>query len=344
MQPSLLYGALAALILWIGSPGHAWADTVETALMPGQVIEGHAKWEDDCTKCHKRFDKAAQSTLCLDCHKDVRTDVERQKGFHGRFKDQRPCKECHTEHKGRTENIAPISDRTFDHEHTAWSAELARFVADGRVDYARWGNQGRPGLTAYLATVASVGPDDYAAMTREQRLAFWINAYNAYMVKQVLDHYPLESVRSIGLLPFAAFKDSFIPMERLRGSKLSLDDIEHTILRGLFKDPRVHYAVNCASIGCPNLRTEAFTGTKLDAQLDAAARAYVNHSRGLSIGPNGVIVSSIYRWFKADFGGEDTGVLAHLHKYAGPALAQKLETIRSIDGYSYDWGLNDLRH
>ena len=118
MQPSLLYGALAALILWIGSPGHAWADTVETALMPGQVIEGHAKWEDDCTKCHKRFDKAAQSTLCLDCHKDVRTDVERQKGFHGRFKDQRPCKECHTEHKGRTENIAPISDRTFDHEQT----------------------------------------------------------------------------------------------------------------------------------------------------------------------------------------------------------------------------------
>lgn len=94
------------------------ADTVETALMPGQVIEGHAKWEQDCTKCHKRFDKAAQTTLCLDCHKEVRKDVEQKQGFHGRFKEQRECKECHTEHKGRTENIAPITDQTFDHERT----------------------------------------------------------------------------------------------------------------------------------------------------------------------------------------------------------------------------------
>ena len=95
-----------------------WADNVETALMPGQVIEGHAKWEEDCTKCHKRFDKAAQNTLCQDCHKDVRKDVEQKQGSHGRFKEQRDCKECHTDHKGRTENIAPITEQTFDHERT----------------------------------------------------------------------------------------------------------------------------------------------------------------------------------------------------------------------------------
>ena len=76
----------------------ALADNVETALMPGQVIEGHAKWEEDCTKCHKRFDKAAQNTLCQDCHKDVRKDVEQKLGSHGRFKEQRECKECHTDH------------------------------------------------------------------------------------------------------------------------------------------------------------------------------------------------------------------------------------------------------
>ncbi len=93
----------------------AWADNVETALMPGQVIAGHAKWEEDCTKCHKRFDKAAQTTLCLDCHKDVRNDVEQKHGSHGRFKEQRECKECHTEHKGRAENIAPITEQTFNH-------------------------------------------------------------------------------------------------------------------------------------------------------------------------------------------------------------------------------------
>jgi hypothetical protein len=96
----------------------AWADNVETALMPGQVIEGHAKWEEDCTKCHKRFDKAAQNTLCQDCHKDIRKDVEQKQGSHGRFKEQRECKECHTDHKGRAENIAPITEQTFDHERT----------------------------------------------------------------------------------------------------------------------------------------------------------------------------------------------------------------------------------
>ena len=86
--------------------------------MPGQVIEGHAKWEDDCTKCHKRFDKAAQTILCLDCHKEVRKDVDHQQGFHGRFKEQQECKECHTDHKGRAENIAPLAEPAFDHEQT----------------------------------------------------------------------------------------------------------------------------------------------------------------------------------------------------------------------------------
>jgi len=111
----LPFGLLGALTL-MAAP--ALADNVETALMPGQVIEGHAKWEEDCTKCHKRFDKAAQNTLCQDCHKDIRKDVEQKQGSHGRFKEQRECKECHTEHKGRKENIAPITEQTFDHERT----------------------------------------------------------------------------------------------------------------------------------------------------------------------------------------------------------------------------------
>ena len=103
----------------------ALADNVETALMPGQVIEGHAKWEEDCTKCHKRFDKAAQNTLCQDCHKDVRKDVEQKQGSHGRSKELRECKECHSDHKGRTENIAPITEQTFDHERTDFPLKAA---------------------------------------------------------------------------------------------------------------------------------------------------------------------------------------------------------------------------
>ena len=111
----LLIGLLGAFLLM---PAPAWADNVETALMPGQVIGGHAKWEEDCTKCHKRFDKAAQNTLCQDCHKDIRKDIEQKQGSHGRFKEQHECKDCHTDHKGRTENIAPITEQTFDHERT----------------------------------------------------------------------------------------------------------------------------------------------------------------------------------------------------------------------------------
>ena len=111
---------LSFLAITLGTllSGTAWADSVETALMPGQVIEGHAKWEETCTTCHKRFDKAAQTTLCLDCHKDVRKDVDQKQGLHGRFKEQQECRECHTEHRGRSENIAPINERTFDHSQT----------------------------------------------------------------------------------------------------------------------------------------------------------------------------------------------------------------------------------
>ena len=116
VSPYYLPIALFGMLVAIGAP--AWADNVETALMPGQVIEGHAKWEEDCTKCHKRFDKAAMNTLCQDCHKDIRKDVEQKLGSHGRFKEQRECKECHTDHKGRTENIAPITEQTFVHERT----------------------------------------------------------------------------------------------------------------------------------------------------------------------------------------------------------------------------------
>ena len=115
-SPHYLLIMLLGTVMLIGAP--ARADNVETALMPGQVIEGHAKWEEDCTKCHKRFDKAAMNTLCQDCHKDIRKDIEQKLGSHGRFKEQRECKDCHTDHRGRTENIAPITEQTFDHERT----------------------------------------------------------------------------------------------------------------------------------------------------------------------------------------------------------------------------------
>jgi hypothetical protein len=126
----------------------------------------------------------------------------------------------------------------------------------------------------------------------------------------------------------------------VNGIGLSLDDIEHAILRPVFKDDRVHYAVNCASIGCPNLGTEAFTGASLEAQLEAAARAYVNHPRGVAVEGRRVRASSIYDWFEEDFGGSAAGVLAHLRRFAAPELAGRLASVSAIDAYAYDWSLN----
>jgi Protein of unknown function, DUF547 len=126
-----------------------------------------------------------------------------------------------------------------------------------------------------------------------------------------------------------------------RGVTLSLDDIEHGILRPIFKDPRVHYAVNCASVGCPNLGTEAFTGAKLNAQLEQAAKDYVNSPRGVRFDNGEPVVSSIYVWFIDDFGGTDQGVLNHLRKYAAPDLGQRLAGVKALGGDAYDWSLND---
>jgi hypothetical protein len=128
---------------------------------------------------------------------------------------------------------------------------------------------------------------------------------------------------------------------KIQGVELSLDDIEHGILRPVFKDPRVHYAVNCASISCPNLRTEASIGAKLNQQLDSAARDYVNSPRGVRFENGRPVISSIYVWYEDDFGGTDQGVLDHLRRYAAPPLERRLAGVKSIGKDAYDWGLND---
>jgi hypothetical protein len=228
---------------------------------------------------------------------------------------------------------------------------LGKYVKTGQaginlVDYARWkGNAADlERLTAYLASLKSQKP---SAAPRDQALVFWVNLYNAATLKLLLDRYPVKSIRDIkstgtGLLDFKAlsgpWRTKFLTVE---SRTLSLDDIENEILRPQFKDPRVHYAINCASMGCPDLKRTPWTARGLAADLDEAARAFVNHPRGASIGPDGALrVSSIYRWFREDFGGGDAEIIAHLRKYAKPELTAKLAGRKSIDGDQYDWTLN----
>jgi hypothetical protein len=129
----------------------------------------------------------------------------------------------------------------------------------------------------------------------------------------------------------------------VEGKSLSLDDVEHNILRKQWKDPRIHYAVNCASMGCPNLATQPFTPGNLEAMLDEGARSFVNHPRGVSVKNGRLTLSRIFQWYREDFGRTDADIIRHVSTFATPALRQQLETIRDIDGYDYDWTLNEAK-
>lgn len=239
-------------------------------------------------------------------------------------------------------------------DHRAWSSLLRKYVVPGtdginRVDYRAWQKSGQQQLKEYLARLQATDP---RTLDRPEQFAYWANLYNAKTIDIVLAHYPAESIRDIsidqGLLGF--LKQSVgaggpwkAKVLNVVGVDLSLDDIEHGILRPVFKDPRVHYAVNCASFGCPNLATQAFTGAGLEAQLEAGARAYVNHPRGIAFESGNIVASSIYKWFQADFGGSEAAVLNHVRKYARKDLKSKLASKTAIDSYRYDWSLNDIQ-
>ncbi len=227
-------------------------------------------------------------------------------------------------------------------DHASWSAFLDRYVDRGsqpyRVAYGRVSADDRASLQAYLAQLQGLKPQ---AWPRAAQMAYWINLYNAATVELILDHYPVRSITRIksGLFSFGPWDKKLLDVD---GHKLSLNDIEHRILRPLFQDPRIHYAVNCASLGCPDLAPSAYTADTLEEMLDAGARRYVNHPRGVSIEDDRLIVSSIYVWFASDFGGSDAAVIAHLQRYADTELKSRLMRQKSIHDDRYDWALNDL--
>ncbi|WP_299619851.1 DUF547 domain-containing protein [Pelagibius sp.] len=243
----------------------------------------------------------------------------------------------------RWERHDPASTAVLD--FSAWDAFLKRHITvDGtgvhRLDYGALAAGERAALDRIVAEMAAVPISDYA---RSEQFAYWVNLYNAVTVKVIADNFPVDSIRDVDISP-GLFADG--PWDKelvtVEGEALTLNDIEHRILRPIWDDPRIHYAVNCASIGCPNLAEAAFTGSGLEAQLDAAARAYINDPRGVSIANGKVTVSKIYDWFHEDFGGSTRSVLAHLKRYAEPALAAQLDEIGTIEGTAYDWNLNGI--
>jgi hypothetical protein len=255
----------------------------------------------------------------------------------------------------------------FDHSHAAWTALLKKNVVvidGGKASQARYGGfaQDRAPLKAYLDSLSKVPEAEFNGWSKPQRMAFLINAYNAFTVELILSRYPdLKSIRDLGSLPFnSPWKKRFFIF---LGREYSLDGIEHAMLRkqGAYDEPRVHFAVNCASIGCPMLREEAYVPERLDAQLEEqAVRFLSDRSRNRLNAKTGALeVSKIFDWYKEDwtsgyrgFEGKQPPIRSREQYLAGYAklLADGVEEQKLVaDGKAplgfleYDWALNDAK-
>jgi hypothetical protein len=257
-----------------------------------------------------------------------------------------------------TLSVAAPRAASFDHDYVDYSRLLHDHLRSDRVDYAAL-RRGRAALDAVVAQFADARRDEEQGWSRDQRLAFWINAYNLFTLRAIVDHYPIRSaiftlqprnsIRQIdGVWTTLTWKAA--------GRVVTLDDIEHQILRPEFKEPRVHFAINCASVGCPPLAVDPYRAAALDAQLDSAARRYLASERGLKVDASALRVTRILEWYGEDFvarfapdaaGASDRverairGVVARFGPPAAADLARQGSTrIRFLD---YDWSLNDVK-
>jgi hypothetical protein len=243
----------------------------------------------------------------------------------------------------RWEKNDPANKQKVD--HSAWDAFLKKYIVAphpsgiNRVNYATVAPADRTALANYVKSLESVAVSGY---TRAEQRAYWINLYNAKTVELILTRFPVKSIRDINISPGVFSSGPWgAKLMTVEGEKLALDDIEHRILRPIWKDNRIHYAVNCASLGCPNLQPAAFAAENTESLLERGAREYVNHQRGVSLQSGKLKVSSLYVWFQEDFGGSAEGLMEHWAKYAGKTLADALLSYSGGLEHEYDWRLND---
>jgi len=219
--------------------------------------------------------------------------------------------------------------------HGLYRELLAAHVKDGRVDYRTFKKEEKK-LDTYLQLLDETNPD---TLSRNEQYAFYINAYNAYTIKLILKHYPgIHSIKDIGSWWSSPWKIKFC---KIGGKAYTLDEIEHTILRPRFNDPRVHFAINCASMGCPPLIPEPYRGSILDQQLDTSTRAFLNDSRWNRLEGNTLYVSKIFKWFKDDFEGD---IVNFFSKYLQEDMRKLFLANReqiSVEYLNYDWSLNE---
>lgn len=220
--------------------------------------------------------------------------------------------------------------------HAQYSELLKKHVsATGKVDYKGFIRDSVQ-LNQYLKLLSANPPQN--SWTREDQLAYWINAYNAFTVQLIIRHYPLKSIKDIGSrikIPFVntPWDIKFI---RIGKERFDLNNIEHGILREKFKEPRIHFAIVCASVSCPRLLNEAYVGSRINQQLDAQARGFINDRSRNNISPNAAQLSQIFNWFRGDFTRNGT-LTEFINRYA----SVKVNRNARITFLDYNWGLNE---
>ncbi|MDC3123662.1 DUF547 domain-containing protein [Gammaproteobacteria bacterium] len=236
------------------------------------------------------------------------------------------------------------SDSNIEVDHQLWQSLISRFVresADGinRVAYREFDEAAKLELSNYLESMSRIAPTQ---LNQNEQLAYWINLYNAQTIQVVLDHPKKKSILSMG--PFFAFGPWDEPYLTIEGKPVTLNDIEHRILRPIWQDHRLHYVLNCASIGCPNLNRHAYQAELIDQQLAGAQVNFLRHPRAVTLTDSGKLqVTSLFDWYLIDFAQDISGLLAYLAAQR-PDLAADLSALvdegnPKID-YVYDWDLN----
>ncbi len=239
---------------------------------------------------------------------------------------------------------ANVADDVKVVDYSLWNRLLEKYLVTGhpsginRFRYVDVASADRRTFAEFLAYLQQI---KVSSLNPNEQKAYWVNLYNAQTVKVILDHYPVKSIMDIDISPGLFSSGPWdAKLLTIEGEKVSLNDIEHRILRPIFQDNRLHYALNCASLGCPNLQPVAYTAANTEELLEAGARAYINSPRGARMEKGRLYVSSIYKWFQVDFGGSKAGVIQHLLLYAEGGLA---DALRNYDNGLYDdynWSLN----
>ncbi len=227
-------------------------------------------------------------------------------------------------------------------DHAGWQLIIDKYLkySESRkmylFDYAHMKKADHERLLGYLDSLSKLDPREF---NRNEQLAYWVNLYNALTVELILKNYPVKSITRLGKGWFrmGPWKDKMIS---ITGKDISLHDIEHRILRPIWNDPKIHYTLNCASVGCPDLLPEVYTSEKIQHQLAAAGNHFINQQKGVNEVRGRLVISTIFDWYDDDFGGRK-GIRAELLEHGREKLKEKVRAYRGRFGYHYDWQLNE---